>query len=49
VGEALLLQQIESLQVHLANPQTQTDLGRPTAPKDLSFLPLIPKWAGTSK
>ena len=49
MAEAQLRQQIESLQVQLANLQTQINAGRPTAPKDLSLVSLIPKWAGTEK
>lgn len=49
MAEALLRQQIESLQAQLANLQAQISSGRPTAPKDLSLVALIPKWAGTEK
>jgi hypothetical protein len=42
MAEAFLRQQIQSLQVELVNLQTQTNSGRPTTTKDLSFASLIP-------
>jgi len=49
MAEAIFFHQIESLQVQLANIQTQIDSGRPTTTKDLLFVSLIPKWAETDK
>jgi len=47
--EAQLFQKIETLQVQLANLQTQIYSGRPTKHKDLSVVSLIPKCARTDK
>jgi hypothetical protein len=49
MAEALLRQQIESLQAQLTSLHTQMNSGRPTTTKDLSLVSLIPKWAGTDK
>ena len=39
----------ENLQAEISNLPAQTSSGRPTAPKDLSLISLIPKWSGTEK
>jgi hypothetical protein len=40
---------VESLQAEISNVRAQVSSGRPTAPKDLSPISLIPKWSGTEK
>jgi hypothetical protein len=40
---------VESLQAEKSNLQDQISSGRPTVPKDLSLISLIPKWSGTEK
>ena len=40
---------VESLQAEISNLRAQVSSGRPTAPKDLSLISLIPKWSGTEK
>ena len=40
---------VESLQAEISNLRAQISSGRPTAPKDLSLISLIPKWSGTEK
>jgi hypothetical protein len=40
---------VESLQAEISNLRAQVTSGRPTAPKDLSLISLIPKWSGTEK
>jgi hypothetical protein len=42
-------QQIANLQAKLKNLHMQMQIGSPTAPKDLSSVSLILKWAGTAK
>ena len=38
---------VEDLQAEINNLQDQVNASRPTAPKDLSLISLIPKWSGT--
>ena len=40
---------VENLQAEISKLQAQVSSGRPTAPKDLSLISLIPKWSGTEK
>jgi len=40
---------VENLQGEISNLRAQVSSGRPTAPKDLSLISLIPKWSGTQK
>jgi len=40
---------VENLQAEISNLRAQVSSGRPTAPKDLSLISLIPKWSGTQK
>jgi len=40
---------VEHLQAEISNLRAQVSSGRPTAPKDLSLMSLIPKWSGTEK
>jgi hypothetical protein len=39
----------ESLQAEVHNLRAQISSGRPTPPKDLSLVSLIPKWSGTEE
>jgi len=38
---------VEDLQAEINNLQAQVNASRPTTPKDLSLISLIPKWSGT--
>jgi len=40
---------VENLLAEISNLRAQVSSGRPTAPKDLSVISLIPKWSGTEK
>jgi len=40
---------VENLQAEISNLRAQVSSGRPTAPKDLSLISLIPKWSRTEK
>jgi len=40
---------VESLQAEISNLRTQVSSGRPTVPKDLSLISLIPKWSGAEE
>jgi hypothetical protein len=40
---------VESLQAEVQNLRAQISSGRPTAPKDLFLVSLIPKWSGTER
>ena len=40
---------VENLQAEISNLRAQVSSGRPTAPKDLSLISLIPKWSGTEE
>jgi len=40
---------VENLQAEISNLRAQVSSGRPTAPKLLSLISLIPKWSGTEK
>jgi hypothetical protein len=40
---------VENLQAEISNLRSQVSSGRPTAPKDLSLISLIPRWSGTEK
>jgi ribosomal protein L29 len=38
---------VESLQAEINNLRAQVSSGRPTAPKDLSLVSLVPNWSWT--
>ena len=38
---------VQDLQAEINNLRAQVKSGKPTAPKDLSLISLIPKWSGT--
>jgi len=40
---------VENLQAEISNLGAQVSTGKPTAPKYLSLIRLIPKWSGTEK
>jgi len=40
---------VENLQAEINNLRSQVSSGRPTAPKNLSLISLIPRWSGTEK
>jgi len=40
---------VENLQVEINNLRSKVTSSRPTAPKDLSLISLIPRWSGTEK
>jgi hypothetical protein len=40
---------VENLQAEINYLRSQVSSGRPTAPKDLSLISLIPRWSGTEK
>jgi hypothetical protein len=40
---------VENLQAETNNLRSQVSSGRPTTPKDLSLISLIPRWSGTEK
>jgi len=40
---------VENLQAEISNLRSQVSSSRPTAPKDLSLISLIPMWSGTEK